>query len=56
MANRMSVIFRQKSLNQMRCFNFVNFPYNENPMRALKSTSLKCCFVSTDSIDKREKN
>ena len=31
-----------------------NFPYNENPMRAL-NTSLKCCLPSTDTIDRREK-
>ena len=32
-----------------------SFPYNGNPTRALKTTSLKCCFPSTDVIDRREK-
>ena len=32
-----------------------NFPYNENPTRALNSTSLKYCLPSTDAIDMREK-
>ena len=31
------------------------FAYNENPTRALNSTSLKCCLPSTDDNDRREK-
>ena len=30
-----------------------HFPYNENPTRALNSTSLKYCLPSTDSIDRQ---
>ena len=33
-----------------------HFPYNENPTRALNTTSFKCCLLSTDDIDRREKN
>ena len=29
--------------------------YNENPTRALNTTSLKCCLPSIDAIDRREK-
>ena len=29
-----------------------DFPYNENPMRALNTTSLKCCLSSTNIIDR----
>ena len=36
--------------------SFRHFPYNENPTRALNSTSLKFCLPSTDAIDKRRKN
>ena len=32
-----------------------HYPYNENPMRAIYPTSLKCCLPSTDAIDKWEK-
>ena len=32
-----------------------HFPYNENPMRALNTTSLKCCLPSIDSIDRGKK-
>ena len=32
----------------------VILPYNENPTRALKTTSLKCCLPSTDATDRRE--
>ena len=32
-----------------------HFPYNENPTRALNTTSLKCCLPSTDIDDKWEK-
>ena len=32
-----------------------NFPYNENPTRAVNTTSLKCCLPSTDAIDRQEK-
>ena len=35
--------------------SFWNFPYNENPTRALNIISLKCCLPSTDAIDSREK-
>jgi hypothetical protein len=31
------------------------FSNNENPTRALNTTSLKCCLPSTDAIDRREK-
>ena len=33
-----------------------SFPYNENPTRALKTTSFKCCLPSTDAIDRWKKN
>ena len=33
-----------------------HFPYNENPMRALNTTSLKCCLPSADAIDRQGKN
>ena len=32
-----------------------HFPYNENPTRALNTTSLKCCLPSTDAIKRRRK-
>ena len=32
-----------------------HFPYNENPTRALNTTSLKWCLPSIDAIDRREK-
>ena len=32
------------------------FSNNENPTRALNTSSLKCCLPSTYAIDKREKN
>ena len=32
--------------------SFCHFPYNENPMRVLNTTSLKCCLPSTDTIDR----
>ena len=32
-----------------------HFPYNENPTRALNTTSLKCCLPSTDGITSRKK-
>ena len=35
--------------------SFRNFPYNENPKRALKTSSHKCCLPSTDAINSREK-
>ena len=35
--------------------SFCHFIYNENPTRALNTTSLKCCLPSTDGIDRREK-
>ena len=35
--------------------SFRHFAYNENPTRALNTTSLKCCLPSTDAIDRREK-
>ena len=31
------------------------FLYNENPTRALNTTSLKCCLPSTDAIHRWEK-
>ena len=34
--------------------SFRHFSYNENPMRALNTTSLKCC-LPCDGIDRREK-
>ena len=33
-----------------------HFPNNENPTRALNTTSLKCCLLSIDAIERREKN
>ena len=36
--------------------SFRHFPYNENPMRALNTNSLKCCLPSTGTIDRREKS
>ena len=36
--------------------SFCNFHYNENPVRALNTTSLKCCLPSTDAIGRWEKN
>ena len=36
--------------------SFYHFSYNENLTRALKTTSLNCCFPSTDAIDRQEKN
>ena len=39
------------ALLQLLC----HFPYNENLMRALNTTSLKCCLPSTDDIDSRGK-
>jgi hypothetical protein len=35
--------------------SFRHFPYNQNPMRALDTTSLKSCLPLTDAIDRREK-
>ena len=35
--------------------SFRNFPYNENPTRALNITPLKCFLLSTDAIYRREK-
>ena len=35
--------------------SFRHFPYNENPRRALNTTSLKCCLLSIGDIDRREK-
>ena len=32
-----------------------NFPYHENPTRALNTASLKCCLPSTVAIDRRKK-
>ena len=32
-----------------------SFPYNENPTRALNTTSLKYCLTSTDAVDRRVK-
>ena len=32
-----------------------HFHYNENPMRALNTTSFKCCLPSADATDRREK-
>ena len=32
------------------------FPYNENPARALNTTSLKWCLPSTDAINRWERN
>ena len=34
---------------------FRHFYFNENPTRALNTTTLKCCLPSTDAIDRREK-
>ena len=34
---------------------YCHFPYNENPTRALNTTSLKCCLPSTDTIKRQEK-
>ena len=34
--------------------SFRHFPYNENPTRALKTTSLIYCLPSTDAIDRQE--
>ena len=31
-----------------------NFPYNENPSRAFKTTTLKCCLSSTNATDRRK--
>ena len=36
--------------------SFRHFPDNENPTRALNTTSLKCYLQSTDTIDRCEKN
>ena len=36
--------------------SFHHFPYNENLMRALNTTSLKCCLPSTDANERQEKN
>ena len=30
--------------------------YNKNPVRALNTTSFKCCLQSTDTIDRWGKN
>ena len=35
--------------------SFCHFPHNENLMRTLNTTSLKCCLPSTDAIDKQKK-
>jgi hypothetical protein len=35
---------------------FHRFPYNKNLMRALNTTSLKCCLPSADAINRQEKN
>ena len=35
--------------------SFRHFPYNENLTIALNTTSLKCCLLSTDAIDRLEK-
>ena len=34
---------------------FHHFTYNENPMRALNTTSIKCCLPLTDTIDRQAK-
>ena len=35
--------------------SFCHFPYNENLTKTLNAISLKCCFPSTDAIDRQEK-
>ena len=45
----------KKSESSARNVVFHHVPYNENPMRALNTTSLKCCLPSTDAIDRWEK-
>ena len=57
LANHRSLDFHQNRselslLLQLVCY----FPYNENPTRALNTTSLKCCLPSTDTTDRWEKN
>jgi hypothetical protein len=48
--------YRQKKFESSALLrSFCNFPYNENPTRALNTTSLKCCLPSTDAIDRQEK-
>ena len=32
--------------------SFRHFPYNENPTRAINSSSLKCCLPSTNANDR----
>ena len=51
-----SLVFRKKK-SELSAGNdmFRHFPCNENPTRALNTTSLKCCLPSTDAIDWREK-
>ena len=34
---------------------FLRFPYNENLMRAINTTSLEYCLPSTDAIDRQER-
>ena len=55
-----SLVFRQKKI-WIKCeecagaLSFHHFLYNENPTRALNTTSLKCWLTSTDVIDRRKK-
>ena len=35
--------------------SFCSFPYNENPKRALNTTSLYCYLLPTDTIDRQKK-
>ena len=50
-----SGLLPKKSESSALLQSFCHFPYNENPTRALNTTSLKCCLPSTDVIDRWEK-
>jgi hypothetical protein len=53
-------LFVESSMSWVYGYNletksFCHFPYNENPTRAINTTSLKCCLSSIDAIDRWKK-
>ena len=46
---------KKKSESSALLQSFRHFPYNDNPTTVLNTTSLKCCLLSTDTIERREK-
>ena len=54
--NHRSLVFREKKAIKWAAPIVSSFFfYNENPTRALNTTSLKWCLPSTNAIDRREK-